>query len=802
MAQGCSGGVMSDEPNAREYIEEGGHHWGRRRSQHSHRASKESIPAMRLNNPNRVDKHAMETSHALTRLPFVEETLKAIFEYYGKVVCWNFTPTSRSYEAGKDEQGLMRSDGPLRHDAIRTMSRQKFTQMAVDAGILDQTVTSAQIHLLFMQASGGITRLTFEQFLDAMVLVALAKYGEVPGEGREVVALVKLHEQCMSSFQAANGTDPLGEFVRSLGDDWFDFLIDNNIVAKLYRVYQKYLPREVASAHVRTSFEHHVADQNKAISNAHKAMNQILEDYGLSKVHDFRPIVHACVRDAEKTAIPDTFTERLDVQPPGTFFTFHKFLLAMQKLADYRHSGEKHVQKLAQFLHGMDQCKPFWSKGSSTEVFLPPGFVTFREVPVKIDKKAVLPPEVLHLAGSVFEWYITLGEPLSRSKMPYGKFLRFLRDAGIVKPENNQSSQSQMSDGSDATAVTMKSSVPSPCKHGKELPLKDFHRLGLPNMTSVEAHIVYSYYSRKDNGHFYFEDFLDSCIQIADRIYDDLKPPMQRAATNKSQGGHDDGSESVENMKKFSTHIFKRLLDHLVEMKDLVPTSHVQWMTKEDGEEIADILAMVYEGLEKIYKAYMKSTDTTRNVDEIIATGGGMFDSSIQGWSMRDWHKFLKEFRIHRISKSTLSLNRVFFVYATPINNCCYLDSVDAFVDCVVLVAERMMVAHQLDNSRDRLIWLLHHMHAIAPVTLVSHLRPLFPGLPERPDHRPKPRAKTGWGSVMKTVNEETPNIKQHHHDPRVRRSTVVDDKDGLASTVKDNRKSAARRAAPTKKPT
>ena len=28
-------------------------------------------------------------------------------------------------------------------------------------------------------------------------------------------------------------------------------------------------------------------------------------------------------------------------------------------------------------------------------------------------------------------------------------------------------------------------------------------------------------------------------------------------------------------MKKFSTHIFKRLLDHLVEMKDLVPTSHV-----------------------------------------------------------------------------------------------------------------------------------------------------------------------------------------------------------------------------------
>ena len=51
----------------------------------------------------------------------------------------------------------------------------------------------------------------------------------------------------------------------------------------------------------------------------------------------------------------------MNVQPPGTIFTFHKFLVVIQKLADLRHKGDTQVQKIAQFLHSMDKVKPFWS---------------------------------------------------------------------------------------------------------------------------------------------------------------------------------------------------------------------------------------------------------------------------------------------------------------------------------------------------------------------------------------------------------------------------------------------------------
>jgi hypothetical protein len=572
-----------------------------------------------------------------------------------------------------------------------------------------------------------------------MVLLSLAKYGESPGDGREVVTLVKLHEQYMSSFQAeSGGTDPLGEFVRSLGDDWFDFITKNNILTKLYRVYEFYFPREVAGlAHVK--FDMHVADQSRAISHAHRAMFQILKDYDIVKVHDFRSIANACVRDSERTAVPHKFQELLNVQPPGCFFTFHKFILTIQKIADYRHKGETHVQKLAQFLHCMDQCKPPWQKGHNDTNFLPPGFVTYAEVETKKDAKGTLLPHISDAAGRVFEWYITLGEPLTRSKMSYAKFVRFLRDAGIVKADHMSDARSQMSEASEATGVTAKSSMPSPCRPGKEVPLTV---LSEPFMTCIDAHIIYAAHARKNNGHFYFEDFLDACIEISNRVY------------SKKRGVVDDGDkDDVKYMGKFSSDFFDGLIFTLVDVKQLITSSHVPFLDKADGEELADILALAYDGLDKIFHAYLRSTDAVKYKEGEVAASGGMFDASIEAWSLRDWNKFIREFKIHRVTK-TLPLNRVFYVYAVPINNCCYLDSTDAFVDSIVLVAERMIIADKLDSSRDRLVWLLHHMHSIAPITLVAHLRPLFPGLPDRPDHRPKQKVPTGWRSVLKTLSE------------------------------------------------
>jgi len=225
------------------------------------------------------------------------------------------------------------------------------------------------------------------------------------------------------------------------------------------------------------------------------------------------------------------------------------------------------------------------------------------------------------------------------------------------------------------------------------------------------------------------------------------------------------------------------LLESLKDVKELIPSSHVPFMDKNDGEEIADILALAYDGLDKIFQAYMRSTDKPRQKHEIVAESGGMFDASVEAWSLRDWNKFIQEFKLHRITK-TLPLNRVFFVYAVPINNCCYLDSTDAFVDSIVLVAERMNHADKLDSSRDRLVWLLHHIHSIAPVTLVAHLRPLFPGLPERPDHYPRPKVPTGWKSLLKWSEENGIEMPKDKQDVNRTKGRYFDDGQGKLETT------------------
>jgi hypothetical protein len=312
-------------------------------------------------------------------------------------------------------------------------------------------------------------------------------------------------------------------------------------------------------------------------------------------------------------------------------------------------------------------------------------------------------------------------------------------------------------------------------------------------MTGVVAHIIYAQHARKNNGHFFFHDFLDSCIEISDRVYG--------KAFNES-----DKKVEAQHMADFCVDFFDALLDHLVDLKKIIQSAHVPFLDKEDGEEMADILSLAYEGLDKIFQAYMRCTGKVQKHKEIVVTSSGLLDPSVDGWSLRDWNKFIKDFKLHRVTK-TLPLNRVFFVYAVDINNCCDLDSTDAFVDSIVLVAERMILANKLDSSRDRLIWLLHHIHSIAPVTLVAHLRPLFPGLPARPDHLPKPKVRTGWRSVLKTLKDEggfdiqpkqeTKMKRSNTHGSTVRGSKVSEDKQSNNHEAKQHFQPEARFVTP-----
>merc|ERR1719375_1177613 len=114
-----------------------------------------------------------------------------------------------------------------------------------------------------------------------------------------------------------------------------------------------------------------------------------MDDFAVVRqVQDLRAAMYAAVRDAERTAVPP------------------------------------------QLLHVMEQAR---SPSLGKVRFLPPGLVT--------DASEVLEPprsqvsaDVKALIAQVYNWYVTLGEPLKR-ELSTRKFNRFLRDAGLLSPE-------------------------------------------------------------------------------------------------------------------------------------------------------------------------------------------------------------------------------------------------------------------------------------------------------------------------------------------------------------------------------
>lgn len=120
----------------------------------------------------------------------IEATLGEIFDFYA----------SRPYTNGN--RAVMKS--------------MKFQKMALDADLIDDVapLNSARVDLIFKKLCGNSPHMTFEQFMNACVQLALTKY---PMKQRAHEALTLLYSEHFSKF-----ANPHQQLFNSLDADFFD----------------------------------------------------------------------------------------------------------------------------------------------------------------------------------------------------------------------------------------------------------------------------------------------------------------------------------------------------------------------------------------------------------------------------------------------------------------------------------------------------------------------------------------------------------------------------------------------------
>jgi hypothetical protein len=249
-----------------------------RRTSYSPRSS--DANAIKDERARRRENEGKGVAGAGAQLAQLEQGLKQIFGYYAQV--------ARSDKSSAEE----RKEG--RKKPQRLLSGPKFQRMAYDANIIDANHCSpAQVDLIFRQACGNLGRLNFEMFMDAVVLMALAKFPEYANvEMKEYHALCALFDVHLSSFNG-DVNDPLEPLVQELDNEWFDLLHVKGVGTKLHELYCRYFPIEVN--------EHYQQDSYVSSSQAQKGFLQMCQDFVVVRqVNELRAAMYATVRDAER----------------------------------------------------------------------------------------------------------------------------------------------------------------------------------------------------------------------------------------------------------------------------------------------------------------------------------------------------------------------------------------------------------------------------------------------------------------------------------------------------------------------
>jgi len=221
------------------------------------------------------------------------------------------------------------------------------------------------------------------------------------------------------------------------------------------------------------------------------------------------------------------------------------------------------------------------------------------------------------------------------------------------------------------------------------------------------------------SSHLDLESFESALEMIAGRVYGPAG----------SASGH---------LSTLEEHVLRPLLAVLADQNSLLKVNEVPAYAEEVGNETAILFKSVWDGLDKIWKAYKQNC--------------------YLGWLLDDFISMATEFQIIDRIKPVIA-RRVFYVHAKPLakNPQVAALTFEAMLDTLVLVAEKVEQANVFQSTTGRVLALLHHMNQVVFRTRLAHLRPLFI-LPCIPETVVQERQPQGWNNMLATLPE-----KSHH---------------------------------------
>jgi hypothetical protein len=206
----------------------------------------------------------------------------------------------------------------------------------MDAELLRPGFGSANADLLFTRMSGVGNGLTFEQFLDAMVEVAVLKYTDASDAAS---AVLRLYLDTLTAFSPPQ--DPLAYVTATTAS----IELIHAYHPSLYIMYQVYFMGELNDKFARTLHDLECISLRGFIS--------LLEDF---EVRD-RVLSKGDILRVYRTTLKSSMDVELDFPNFGRFFTYHHVLSALLRVSQQVTSDDTTTPLLGQLFQRMDASR-------------------------------------------------------------------------------------------------------------------------------------------------------------------------------------------------------------------------------------------------------------------------------------------------------------------------------------------------------------------------------------------------------------------------------------------------------------
>jgi len=338
----------------------------------------------------------------------------------------------------------------------------KFHKMMQDAQVETKASHKKRLDLIFCSQNKNMPNMTFETFLNSLAAVAEFRYPNEKDHGAALNTLLKqdllpLYDRLYSSQANFQIQD---KYEVELNENAIALL--KSIEDTLYEVYVTYLP-----------WEQITSDSKETVVNRSvKALFRFLNEFEicptiLNKTVSFNVIMSVIENENEP---PTAGIPSASHTGGGTIVTFAKFLHLILKLAYFAYDAAVEgtastvnystAERLCFLLERMELSDGFANLEKKTNrprtsktSLLPPDQLVMKVMQEHEDREEVVKEstgegnigsddaEVLEKYGlqlqSLFQKYCSYGDPLNTSKLKSSRFMKILRDCGLVSRYNN-----------------------------------------------------------------------------------------------------------------------------------------------------------------------------------------------------------------------------------------------------------------------------------------------------------------------------------------------------------------------------